>query len=140
MNKLGKHSWKYFVKALNKVNIYEYINLGELSGYFTMDAFPLTYQSSINQFECRWWFLHCYLSTISLTLAWLWRRQGRASDLIYFLLYKAELIMFHFLCSIIFSQPNYQGQGFLGFCVCACVCDEEHFSNFIHNLLQDLNP
>ena len=124
---IGKHSQKYFVRALNKGDIHKYVNLAELLGCLTMDVFHLTYQSSVNQFECRW----CYLSSISI-IPVLWRWQGRVWDLIYFLLYKAKFIMFHFLWSRIFSQPNYEVQGFFVFCVCVY---DEHFSNFIHNLL-----
>jgi len=64
-------------------------------------------------------------------------RQGRVRDLIYFVLYKAKLIMFPFFCEAEYSHSQII-RASVFWCL-LCVCDE-HFGNFIHSLLQDLNP
>lgn len=48
MNRLGKCFQKYFVKALDKGDIHENLNLEKLSGCLNMDAFHLINLQLIN--------------------------------------------------------------------------------------------
>lgn len=48
MNRLGKCSQTYFVKALRKGDIHENLNLEELSGCLTVDEFHLIKHLSVS--------------------------------------------------------------------------------------------